>query len=83
MSKNNIEELRQHLFYTMRKLKDGSIALETAKAISDVGQTIINTAKVEIDYAKAVNGDCESKFLAQEEDALPEGITSVKRHRIA
>lgn len=82
--KNNIEELRAHLFETMRGLKDGSIALDTAKAISEVGQTIINTAKVEIDYAKAVHGDCESKFLTQSEpENIPSGILSITRHKAA
>ena len=46
---NNIVDLRAILFETMRKLKDGTINIENAKAVSDIGQVIINSAKVEVD----------------------------------
>ena len=62
---NDITELRTHLFDTLRGLKDGSVKLETAKAINDTAQTIINTAKVEVDHMKVVGG-C-SGFIAGDE----------------
>ena len=49
---NNITELRKVLFETLRDLKNGNIKKEDAKAISEVAQTIINSAKVEVDYAR-------------------------------
>ena len=50
---NNIVHLRAILFETMRKLKDGTINIENAKAVSDIGQVIINSAKVEVDAMRA------------------------------
>ena len=37
-----------------------------AKAISDVAQTIINSAKVEVDYMKQVGGRPVSGFIPDE-----------------
>ena len=56
---NNITELRTHLFDTLRGLKDGSMKLETAQAINDTAQTIINSAKVEVDHMKIAGGCSE------------------------
>ena len=55
--KNRIEDLRDHLFATLEELrdKDKPMELERAKAIADVAQTIINSAKVEVDYLRAVS----------------------------
>ncbi|SFI74524.1 hypothetical protein SAMN05428978_10324 [Nitrosomonas sp. Nm34] len=51
-NQNNITELRAILFDTLRGLKDKSMEVEHAKAISDTAQVIINSAKLETDYAK-------------------------------
>ncbi len=55
MAKNKISDLRDHLFETIEALKDKDqpMDLARAKAISDVAQTIINVAKVEVDMVKA------------------------------
>lgn len=37
--------------------------IERAKAISDVAQTIINSAKVEVDYMKQVGSKSASGFI--------------------
>lgn len=42
---------------------DASLFGERAKAIADVAQTVINTAKVEIDYLKAA-GDANARLIA-------------------
>lgn len=54
--KNKIEDLRNHLFAALEGLadKDEPMELERAKAIADVAQTIINSAKVEVDYLRAI-----------------------------
>jgi hypothetical protein len=39
--------------------------------VSDIGQTIINTAKVEIDYAKATKTDVGTDFIPRRIEALP------------
>lgn len=56
MSKK-ITDLRDNLFEAMQMLKEGKIDVSTAKAMSDIGQTIINSAKAEIDYIKTAGGD--------------------------
>lgn len=68
---NNVEALRDSLFDTMAKLKDGKIDVATAKAAADLGQTIINTAKVEIDFARVTKTDVGSTFITRRITALP------------
>ncbi len=81
MSKN-ISDLRMALFETIEALKKGEITVEQAKAMSDIGQVIINSAKVEVDYIRANNGG-ETPFLeATGNDNLPAGVTGVRRHRL-
>ncbi|MFD4837698.1 hypothetical protein ACFWP0_09325 [Achromobacter sp. NPDC058515] len=81
MSKT-INDLRDAMFETMTALKEGKITIEQAKAVSEIGQVIINSAKVEVDYIRANNGG-ESSFIdAVGNDNLPPGITGVTRHRL-
>lgn len=51
-----INDLRTHLFAALDGLSNGSMDIDRAKAISDVSQTIINSAKVEIDHMKVAGG---------------------------
>jgi hypothetical protein len=57
MAKNKITDLRDHLFETIELLKDkdSGMSVDKAKAIADVSQVIINTAKLEIDFVKATD----------------------------
>ena len=64
---NTIDGLRASLFEAMRGLKDGTLDLDRARAIVDVGQAIINTAKVEVEYIKT-RGDGVSTFLGDGQD---------------
>jgi hypothetical protein len=54
MAKNKICDLRDHLFETLEALKDkeSPLDLDRAKAICNVAQTVINSAKVEVDYLR-------------------------------
>lgn len=64
MAKNKIEDLRNHLFETIELLKDGlkdekdtealKMTIEKAQAIRDLGQVIVNSAKVEVDFLKTI-----------------------------
>jgi hypothetical protein len=58
MARNKINDLRDHLFETLEALTDPEkpMDLERARVISEVAQTIINSAKVEVDLVKAVSG---------------------------
>jgi hypothetical protein len=75
-----VADLRKHLFATLSGLRDGTVTIDTAKAISEVSQVIINSAKVEVEYAKVREGG-SSHFL-EDAPALPAGISSITRHRI-
>lgn len=79
---NDITTLREHLFATLAGLRDTEAPMEIdrAKAVSDVAQVIINSAKVEVEYAKAT-GQSGSAFLGVK-SSLPQGITGITQHRI-
>jgi hypothetical protein len=68
--KNKIEDLRNHLFETLEALKDKEhpMPLDRAKAVSDVAQTIINSAKVEVDFIRAIGAQQGSGFIPQLEE---------------
>lgn len=61
---NDIEALRSHLFNTLTALQDkeNPMDIERAKAVCQVGDVIINSAKAEIDFAR-VNGSIDSQFF--------------------
>jgi hypothetical protein len=61
MARNKIDDLRDHLFDTIERLKDeeAPMDIERAKAIATVAETIIASAKVEVDYLR-VTGAIES-----------------------
>lgn len=82
MSKS-ISDLRETLFATLEAVKDGSLDIDRARQINEVAKTIVDTAKVEVDYLR-VTGGGESEFLdgAIGTDNLPPGITAVHRHRL-
>ncbi|MDP2432920.1 MAG: hypothetical protein Q8O33_12920 [Pseudomonadota bacterium] len=53
---NDIGALRDILFDTLRKVKAGEMAPDQAKGVNDLAQTLINTAKVEVDFIRATGG---------------------------
>lgn len=63
MPKNKIEDLRNHLFETIEMLKDKEIDVNTAKAISETAQVIINSAKIEIEFMKQTDDTKHSGFI--------------------
>lgn len=81
MSKS-IEDLREALFATLQGVKDGSVDVERAKAINELGKTLCDTAKVEVDYIKAAGGGESSFLTAYGDNNLPQGITGITRHRL-
>jgi hypothetical protein len=77
-TENTIDALRSELFATLRALRDPEQPMDIAraKAVSDIAQTIINTAKVEIEHQRVTGARQGTKFLpAPEEDepAKPNG----------
>lgn len=61
----DINTLRNHLFSTLNALQDkeNPMDIERARAISDVAQTIVNSAKVEVDYMKLTGSNQGSGFI--------------------
>lgn len=56
--KNKMEDLRNHLFAALEGLSDAEkpMELDRARAIADVAQVVINSAKVEVEYLKLHDG---------------------------
>lgn len=77
-----MSDLHEKLFNTLDGLSDGSIDVEKAKAISEVAQTIINGAKVEVDFIKATGQSKASGLLTGSPADLPPGVTGSRTHRI-
>ena len=84
-----LEDLRDHLFKTIAELRDkeNPMSIERARAVSEVAQTLINSAKAEVDYLKVTDqaeaslpvfGSKETK----ETPALPPGVTGIRNHRL-
>lgn len=63
--KNKIEDLRNHLFATIEGLLDEEkpLDIDRAKAVADVAQVLVNTAKVEIHYLQQVDASRDTGFM--------------------
>lgn len=78
MSANDITALRAVLFDTLRGIRDGSVDIEKAKAINDTAQVIVNTAKAEIDFARATGATVASNFIPSQPATDPRaGIKTI------
>ena len=68
--KNKLSDLRNHLFETIERLKDDEKPMEVdrARAVSEVAQTIIDSAKVELRAIELTGAQVASEFLE-----LPDG----------
>jgi len=69
MAKNKMENLRDHCFAALERLNDETLSddqikneIERAEAIAAVAQVLVNSAKVETDFIKAVGGH-KSDFI--------------------
>ncbi len=85
---DNITVLREALFAQLRELRAATepaavrLAIEKSRAVSEIGKTLIDSARVEIDYLKH-NGGGEAPFLEAIADGnLPPGIVGIRQHRL-
>lgn len=78
---NKVEDLREALFDTLKALRDQEkpMELDRARVISEVAQTIINSAKVEVDYAKVVGREVASGFLPAPVRPVPSATPALTR----
>lgn len=82
---NDIKELRTHLFETLRGLKnkDEPMEIERAKAVSEVAKTLIDSARVEVDFLRATCSSTGTGFIAIEGDVAvkPGGVQVLQDDR--
>ncbi len=84
-----MDDLRSVIFDTIDDVRKGKLDAATAKAISELSQNVINSAKAEADYARATGQVVRSGLISTEQaapplaapaaDALPAAPTSVTR----
>lgn len=71
--KNKMTDLRNHLFATLEALQgpDKPMDIDRAKAIAEVGKVLVDSAKVEVMFINAMDGDVKSTgFIESEREAL-------------
>jgi hypothetical protein len=72
---DHISTVRRHMLDQLRALRqaprgdDLSLEIRRAKAVTEVAQTLINAARVEVDYVNAVRGAAESSFLQEPDES--------------
>lgn len=66
-----ISDLRGVLFDTIKGIKGKTISLDHAKVISDLSQVIINSAKVEVDFVRAMGGKAQGSGFMDKPAPLP------------
>lgn len=88
---HTINDLRGHLFATLEGLRDkkNPLDIDRAKAVAEVAQTIINSAKVEVEHIKVTGDHVGTGFIAQHPaltetpspagQAAPRGVLTVVR----
>ena len=71
-TKNTMTDLRDHLFEVIERLKDPDpqtpMNVETAKAIVETANTLIDSQKVQNDFIRAIGGD---NYLAKGNNGAP------------
>lgn len=68
--KNKLEDLRNHLFATLESLTDPEkpMELDRARAVAEVAQVVINSAKVEVDFLREMGGRMKGTGFVPVED---------------
>ena len=63
--KNTMTDLRNHLFELMEKLKDDDekVDLDRAKLVISAAQTLVDTAKVEVQFLEAIDSSEATEFF--------------------
>ncbi len=68
---HTINDLRSHLFATLDALRDPTnpMDIDRAKAVADVAQVVINSAKVEVEAMKVSGQTGSTGFIALESES--------------
>lgn len=72
--KNKIDDLRNHLFATLEALQDDTnpMDLERARTVALVAQTVINSAKAEVDFINAIGKPVQQGLMQPDDEMKPE-----------
>lgn len=72
MLNRNIETLREHLFKQLDLLSDPSakVDMERARMVAELSQTVINSVKVEVEFAKVVKGATTLPFIESQPESV-------------
>jgi len=63
MKKESMNDLRSHLFQTIEDLKVGKIDITKSKAIADLCQVIVNSARLEVDAMKIISNADNTQLM--------------------
>ena len=71
--KNKMTDLRNHLFVALEALQDKEdpMDIDRAKAIADIGKVLVDSAKVEVMFINAMDGDVRGTGFIESERELP------------
>lgn len=79
-TQNNMASLQAHLFDVLKGVKAGEIEVDRANAVCAVSQQIINTVKVESDFARAT-GQAVHSSLIEVKAPIPTAIGAAEAAR--
>lgn len=80
-----INDLREVLFATIEDVREGRTEADKAKVVVDLAQTIVNTAKAEVDFMRYTGESVDTGFIKAEksdQEKLPNGVVRVVRHSL-
>lgn len=61
----SIKDLRNFLADAMKDIKDGKMNIEQARMINELGRTIVDTAKVEVDLIRSSKSKACTDFISK------------------
>ena len=82
---NDLAALRAVLFDTLRGVRNGSTDLDQARAVNSLAQTLVDTGRLEVEYARAIGGEISSGFLPEPNSPAGQtqpGIKGTTVHRL-
>lgn len=82
--KHTISDLRETLFETLKDLraKENPMEIDRAKAIVSVSETIIESAKTEVEFMKVTGANGSGFIPLLSDDGAPKGEPRVRQHRL-
>jgi len=74
--------VRAALFNTLQDVRSGAIDLDKARAVNELGKTLVDTARVEVEFIKVTEGSASAFIESKQPPQLPPGVTGTTVHRI-